>query len=610
MNYDDASASDARLRSKLNKSKSSDKNRLATKDSTASSQKLKRIWIYSSTPKGYSNRFTAPKKVSSPNHVARSTPKHFKMVNGFWHKGKGDGTGQKDVLSYLKNKERRHTDIAVKRFNQDEIKERDESNMKKRKTDVPIHSTVVPKDVPELEDVNVASNSKPIDLPGELQDETLSQIDMRKYLLGMSEKILSYEVKIASLHGRLSEMRKQNTVSRNDDKYRLLCSKLAGQLVAETKDKLSRKVKASQRGEKKIQEENTVSNATKQPPNELDGGERVEATSPDNTKSLQTIYTLRDNGLGDCNESNKKLQNLEEKMLERLKQYEEALSRGEDETSKIFLNSMLLKDDSPFVEGLRTKLLEVTSELEKVRRYANTRVSNLKIVLERERTSRQMLERTNEDFRKRFGQWENFGRNVQAQMAGHIQVINEHKDHIAKQNAIIEKQIATIGHQREALIDLRHKVSNTQIPKIGNPITYNELFRVSTNQKREIEGLKQFLHDEKLKSDRLTEMVQQLRQHSAEKDKSASEYVRLSLLAAQKDAEDRHRLEIRALHNMYGNLLKNVEMRNIEGKEMAQEGPYRANGPSASPQIKREISSDDLISDQAMVTLESPKANK
>lgn len=71
-------------------------------------------------------------------------------------------------------------------------------------------------------------------------------------------------------------------------------------------------------------------------------------------------------------------------------------------------------------------------------------------------------------------------------------------------------------------------------------------------------------------------------------------------------------MEIRTLHKMYSNLLKNVEMNERENKETPKENanddPYGSNGHPiyTSPRVKKEHSPEDLLNDQSRVTLESP----
>lgn len=116
---------------------------------------------------------------------------------------------------------------------------KDEFEIKKRKTNTTKHPTV---DLHNAHEIEVADNT-PIRKSAKkaTEDSIYSQIDVKNYLKQMSDEVMRYEIRLASLHGRMVELTRENQSLRNDDNYRLICKRLAGKLVAESKERRFRK---------------------------------------------------------------------------------------------------------------------------------------------------------------------------------------------------------------------------------------------------------------------------------------------------------------------------------------------------------------------------------
>lgn len=619
MNYGDLPTPHSKPQPEENKSPygSQQNSKATTPQRPSSSQKLRRMWISSSARKKIADEHSPTPAALSLRHQSMrpktGTPARSNSSSSPSHRFSANQVSQRDVSSYLYRKEREHTDIKVKRLCANGEDSKDEFEIKKRKTNTTKHPTV---DLHNAHEIEVADNT-PIRKSAKkaTEDSIYSQIDVKNYLKQMSDEVMRYEIRLASLHGRMVELTRENQSLRNDDNYRLICKRLAGKLVAESKERRFRK-----NMEKKDREENSVE-AISDAISVSNGGDIQETDEQYDAKPAGVVIIRQvnspqdsspDKNHSECHSKPKRaLEKLEKGILNRLHEYEVALKSAEDEASMQLRGARLVKDESPFVEELKNELLNGASELAKVRAYTATRVTNLKAALSKQQVDRQFLQKMNEEYRSALVKWENFGENVKGYVPHYIETIKRQKETIDNQNRIMEMQILATEEQKKTIEDLRAQLSQVESVQADSPSCI-ELNRVTTLQKRDIDTLKQYLHEEKLKSEHLKEVVEHLRKDLATRGAASPEYARLAHSAAQRDVEEKHRMEIRTLHKMYSNLLKNVEMSERENKETpresAKDDPYGSNGHPiyTSPRVKKEHSPEDLLNDQARVTLESP----
>lgn len=622
MNYGDIPTPRSKPQPEESKSQSpygsQQNSKATTPQRPSSSQKLRRMWISSSARKKVADKHSPTPTVLSLRHQSMrpntGTPARSYSGSSPSHRFSANQVSERDVSSYLYRKEREHTDIKVKRLGANGEDSKDEFEIKKRKTNTTKHPTV---DLHNAHEIEVADNT-PIRKPAKeaTEDPIYSQIDVKDYLKQMSDEIMRYEIRLASLHGRMVELTRENQRLRNDDNYRLICKRLAGKLVAESKERGSWKdVEERNREENSVE---AISDTTS-----ISNGGDIQETDEHYDKKPAGVpivsqvdspqdLSLLDKNHSECHSKPKRaLEKLEKGILKRLHEYDVALKSAEDEASMQLCGARLVKDESPFVEELKNKLLNGASELAKVRVYTATRVANLKAALSKQQVDRQFLQKMNEEYRSALMKWENFGENVKGYVPHYIETIKRQKETIDNQNRIMEMQILATEEQKKTIQELRAQLSQVESVQ-ADSLSCTELNRVTTLQKRDIDTLKQYLHEEKLKSEHLKELVEHLRKDLATRGAANPEYARLAHNAAQKDVEEKHRMEIRTLHKMYSNLLKNVEMNERENKETPKENanddPYGSNGHPiyTSPRVKKEHSPEDLLNDQSRVTLESP----
>lgn len=621
MNYSQFTAPASRRSPKGTKSRSPHTVQHITEASTpprpSSSQKLKHMWIYSSAQKKNVDKKSPTRIITPLRHQSlrsrTSTPVLPKLTGGPARRSV-DHVSQTDLSSYLHRKESEHTDITVKRLGINGLDAKDKSETKRRKRNEPEQSPGLLDNEPDMKDADLTSPAKQRAISEVGEEFRYSQPDLKQYLKQMSEEIMRYEMRLASLHGRMAELTRENERLRNDDKYRLICTRLADKLVAETKEKLYRKSKdkiVEGKDCSKVSDDTTSGFSGPQHTEDFEAGNHIRELPINEVGKSQGLPRLSEGKSEDCRKSSKALETLEKRILERLDKYEEALSEAEDKMAKRTHSVTLLKSESPFVEDLRDRLLCANRDLARVRSYTTTRLSNLKIALEKEQVSCRSLQKQNGEYKETLNRWETFGKQAQAYFPHYTETINRQKGTIEQQNSRIEEQKATIEEQKNANIELKTRLTQFDQSRADEPIPYRELASIVESQKKDIGALNQYLHDEKVKSRNLVSIVEQLRNVSTKKSQQMNlpqDDVRST------EIEERHRMEIRTLHKMYNSLLNNVEMSNKEGKEvLAENGNDQAvsdkPSPSVSPQIKKEHSPEDLLGDSASVTLESPKSD-
>lgn len=467
------------------------------------------------------------------------------------------------------------------------IMPRKRQRTKKNSTNVaPKHSQALSRETHDkAEKLNIRLDD---DKDGMLLNE---ELQLKENLKKMTEEIMRYEIRIASLYGRMVETNRENEILKKSNKLfyekgftlnAKIIDKAANEALSLSNDEDNLVVTSEERPEQfatlreKLCSESEHRVASEEPDERFP----LSSYSQSPTQKLLTSSNEKNKGMNNAqHEKNlilkEKLELLESRIINRLQEYEKAQLSLEENTELLKKNSLVddlsLSAENPLVKELRQKLIHGSDEIRKVRKFANVRVSNLKVALESEKSATKNLKKEFEDTKV---------------------YVRKSAEYIAQANRYLNKYRKTIEEQRGVITALQKKsnVTSKVEPTAKNPhpispaidltdkynqmaTGYASLTKVSNIQKSDIMILNQQLDEEKLKSESLMaiidEQTKELAQFKGTSGKLSNENAlgKLStkydnLCQQRKKDEQLYQNRMKHLHKMYRMLLKNKDSEN------------------------------------------------
>lgn len=415
--------------------------------------------------------------------------------------------------------------------------------------------------------------------------------ELKENVKKMTEEIMRYEIRIASLYGRMVETNKENEILKKHNKLfyekgftlnAKIIDKAANKALSLSNDEDNVVVTSGEKPEQfatlceKLCSESEHRVTSEEP----DEGFPLSSYSQSPTQKLLTSSNGKNKRMENAQrEKNlilkEKLELLESRIIIRLQEYEKAQLSLEENTELLKKNSLVddlsLSAENPLVKELRQKLIHGSNEIRKVRKFANVRVSNLKVALESEKSATKNLKKEFEETKV---------------------YVRKSAEYIAQANRYLNKYRKTIEEQRGVITALQKKSNETSKaePTAKNPhlispaidltdkynqmaTGYASLTKVSNIQKSDIMILNQQLDEEKLKSESLmaiiNEQTKELAQFKGVSGKLSNENAieKLStkcdnLCQQRRKDEQLYQNRMKHLHKMYRMLLKNKDSEN------------------------------------------------
>lgn len=443
----------------------------------------------------------------------------------------------------------------------------------------PKHSQVVSHEIQdEVEELKLTVH--------DCEDEKLlnEESELKENVKKMTEEIMRYEIRIASLYGRMVETNKENEILKKHNKLFYgkgftLSSNITDNAANEahscTNDE-DNLVATSKQIATKLSIESEGCVASEKPHDRFPLSANSQSPIQKRLTSSNGKHKKMENIQHEKNITlKKKLDLLESRIIIRLKEYEQAQLSLKENTElikkKSFGNDLSLSEESPLIKELKQKLIHGNNELTKVKKFANVRVSNLRVALETEKSAMKNL-------RKEFEQTKVY--------------VRKSAEYIAQANRYLSKYQKTIEEQRGVIQSLQKKSNETSqveptdknahliSPAVDLTDKYHQiatgyasLTKVSNIQKSDIVILNQQLDEEKLKSESLMaiidEQTKELAQFKGISGKLSDESAlgKLStkydhLYQQRKKDEEQYHNRTKHLHKMYRILLKNKDSEN------------------------------------------------
>lgn len=394
--------------------------------------------------------------------------------------------------------------------------------------------------------------------PGRLikDDTPVQTLEPQDSMKKMIEDIMRYEIRIASLYGRMAKMQKENDILRDDFK---MVSERNIDLTLSLRKKLNSRSKeafydsAEEQSTSREDRKRKVADVVE----DRDNPNGIQHFKRQNTHSTQVT---------DKAELSKMLEKLQRSIIKRLEEYRGVQKKLEkrfeqlEESEKHQLDS--LREESPLIKHLRSNLLRVHNELKVVREFGNVRAANLKAALDLQKNNVVVLNRKLE--------------------ANHVHMDKSSKS-LREASKYIKSYQMAFNEQRKQILDLSDKASQInstsapkaiekeQLSKSDNTTDMESLTKVIEIQREDISILNEELHQEKLKNKSLLRTLEghntgqqngAIRANDHQREGLTKSYIEVLEQQAQ-DKENYHK-RIQHIHKTYRAILhqKDVEHRN------------------------------------------------
>ncbi|QLL34821.1 hypothetical protein HG536_0H01960 [Torulaspora globosa] len=525
-------------------------------------QKLKKIWIYSSGKKigSFGQTRNGNKVSNAPVSVSKPTVSPRIKLNGCLRQSPVNRQSQ-IKLDGLLNHRMLPSGVA------DNEKQGENGFLSdNRRKEVQKTSSLPPKS--STSSGNLGSS---VELP-------LEKREIRESLQKMSDEIMRYELRLASLYGRIAVLSKENERLRDD---RALRESLAAQLVDETKSRESKRLDIG------VQEHNKRVDSA---PSIGESGEGEHATTEGQGVSPRELSKSNETAYG-------KLKQLESRILGRLEEYETLTAIAEQNISATSDERKAFQLESPFVMELKAKIIRLHEELTQVRSIHDARLTNMKRAFQREQDTRFQLEQRLAYDKQIFQKWARFG-----QTAG--EYIKQFKFEIQEQNKTI----------------LYYKNKEAQMNNLqGNYKTavesYKSLSELAEARRKDIELLNTQLEHSKLENKSLEAVIHRQREQIEGLSRAETRPLTDFPASTPQDGLPHSHLLHSTTHEYRVN---NFNSEAANQRLLSSNTSFRAATPSnmqngindSGRAIKQESPVLNPMSDKVDVYLESPSANE
>ncbi|CAR25860.1 hypothetical protein ZYGR_0A04330 [Zygosaccharomyces rouxii] len=330
-------------------------------------------------------------------------------------------------------------------------------------------------------------------------DAAVKPIDesFRDIMNQLTGEIMNYEVKLASLYGKVEEMKTENVKIRN--RYTLMCRGVVGSLGGSNDFDQSVDTEEFSSDDETCASDGTE--ACDEPEMMNDGGK--------NEEFGVIVPSERFSKLKD------ELDTLETRILNRFEELQEN-QKSTNNTSPNDLERLGVNlEDIPLVKNLRTDLRRSLEELKEVRKFTDIRVSNLKSTL----TSERKISAT---ARRDFESSKVYVKNA-------ADFVNRANSHIEQYKLVNQTQHNVIESLQRQLANVQEKIKNTQVQSASDQKNVSDEYRlvsekyqriftaytvlnsISQKQKSDVALLHHLYEEEKRKSVSLIAVVEQQR---------------------------------------------------------------------------------------------------
>lgn len=320
-------------------------------------QTLKKIWIYSSARKfgGSQMKRDGSKFPSAPASVSRNDKRLEMQLNTSLSGSPLSQKGQAKLDALLNHKIHPTRIIGKSK----RVGDGPHAGEKRKKARGPL---------PSNGNGSKTSESRPV-IKWQISDDSLRE-SVRK----MASDIMKYELQLASLHGTMTELQRENERLRSD---RALCERLAEKLVEKTeKNPQAKTPESGQKPSILLEVEKSYD-------------EKTSVTGRDET--VEAIDLKSEPSLEHQKVACEKLKRLESRILGRLEEYKRLTVDAEIDHSSTVQSRKDIQKESPFVAELKLKLLKLHQELAQLRSWTNVRLLNMRNNIQKEQLLRQRL---------------------------------------------------------------------------------------------------------------------------------------------------------------------------------------------------------------------------
>ncbi|CCD24156.1 uncharacterized protein NDAI_0C04970 [Naumovozyma dairenensis CBS 421] len=335
-------------------------------------------------------------------------------------------------------------------------------------------------------------------------------------LLAMTDELIKYELKFTSLHGRMQHLKRENRELQKV--YNMLCDEMETLLssstnnqtvstglssVAITIPEASTEIVAPGKPEvtdvSVLDQDVTTSEKDEQHAIEIDILKQ----------EIHELKTSKDRGSVILRSE---LGSLESSILERLNEYQK-LQKNVQEEQKILSNVSAIEDlhltqESPFVRGLKEKLIKKHNELINVRMMMEQQIDNLKISLAREKDTQEILKEQIEEGKKQIFSAANYFNKANARLS-------KYREESKTQQEQIEYYKARLANNEKAA-DISVELENYRKQNSDLAAKFTNLFKVYEAlyssfemQKKDILILKGEVEKEKTQSQHFQTIIRQ-----------------------------------------------------------------------------------------------------
>ncbi|QLQ81938.1 hypothetical protein HG537_0G01920 [Torulaspora globosa] len=405
---------------------------------------------------------------------------------------------------------------------------------------------------------------------GDSVEVPLEDVEVRESLQKMSEEIMRYELRLASLHGRIAVLKKENERLRDD---RALRESLASQLADETERRESKKP------DTEVEEDNS-SVDTDLSIEEIEEREFTtdveQDTSPyESSKGNDRAY--------------RRLKQLESRILERLEEYRNLTATAEENVSAMTDERNALQLESPFVMQLKDKIIRLHDELTQVRSTHKTHLSNMKRAFQKEHDLRVQVEQHLNYDRQVMQKWAAFGEKA--------------SEYITRYRSKLQQQEETISYYKKKEV----QTNNLQAYYKNAVESFQSLSQVAEARKKDIEILSTQLNNSKLKNKSLEDIILRQRAQMTSLLSNARQPPLANFPASQLLHSTTHEHNVNNFSSQP--VYQQVPRSNTSFRATVPTNMQNGINDNMRP-VKQESPVVNLVSDQIGVFLESPNANE